>query len=209
MRIDRATVVDAGVRLVGDAGLGALGVRAVAGELSVTPMALYRHIGDAATLHTAVLDRLLSELPQVPPDGQWDERCRAWAFELRDTVSQYPGLATLVLTGWTQLAPCVLMVNGLGAMLELDGPNGIDAVAGSNALLTYVLARVQAEEAVGAQGLVRDLSSWDELGSDAAFMNAHRAEYEIARIDEHFTYGLDALLRGLSSARRRGRRARS
>jgi hypothetical protein len=40
-------------------------------------------------------------------------------------------------------------------------------------------------------------------------MRKHRAEYEIARVDEHFTYGLDALLAGLATARRtRRRRAR-
>lgn len=209
MSIDRQVIVDAGVGLVREAGLESLGVRAVAGGLGVTPMALYRHIDDAATLHAAVIDRLLGDLPLVPARGRWDDRCREWAIDLREVTARNPGLARYLLNSWTQLSAAVVMINELATMLGTDGPAGLDAVASSNAVFTYVLARVQGEEAVGEHGLVRDLSLWNELGADAAFLNAHRAEYEVARVDEHFLYGLDALLAGLARARRRGRRART
>lgn len=206
MRLDRAAVVDAGVDLVQETGLEALSVRAVASDLGVTPMALYRHIEDAATLHAAVIEQLLGDLPRVPTSGRWDERCRAWAVELREATSRSPGLARYLLTHWTELTPAIVMVNSLATMLHADGPRDMDVVAGSNAVFTYVLARVQGEEAIGQVERSRDLSSWDALGADAAFLLSHRAEYEVARVDEHFTYGLDALLAGLASTRRRRNR---
>jgi TetR/AcrR family tetracycline transcriptional repressor len=209
VKLGRDVVLDAGVGLVSRAGLGALGMRALAVELEVTPMALYRHVGDAAKLHAGVLDLILTDLPPVPPRGRWEHRCRTWGHELRLAIGPYPGLARHVLTSWVHLPRVVVMIDGLATMLEAEGPAGVDAVAASNALFTYVLARVQAEEAVGEQGLARDLAGWEQLSEDAPFMVSHRLEYEVAQVEEHFAYGLDALIAGLAATRRKDRRART
>jgi len=144
----------------------------------------------------------LSGIPEVPDDGPWDDRSRRWAVETRAALLPCAGLARLVLTSWTRLPRVLRVVNGLGAMLEVDGPPGIDAVAGANALLTYVLARAEAEEAVRSGGVARDLAVLDSMADQVPFLRAHRDEYAVARVDEHFAYGLDALLAGLTVAHR-------
>jgi AcrR family transcriptional regulator len=183
-------------------GLDTVGMRSVANDLGVTPMALYRHVGNAASLHAAVVERLLADLPDVPAHGAWDERCREWAHSARRILNRAPGLARHVLLEWIHLPRVLKALDGLVATLERDGPREIDAVAGANSILMHVLMRAQAETIVRASGLRRDLATLRVLRAEVPCLWAHRDEYRWARLDEHFTYGLDALLAGLGSTRR-------
>ena len=72
--LSREVVVDAALRLVDTQGFDAMTMRAVAGELGVVPMALYRHVTDKRDLVDAVLDRAMArvELPAV--DSPWRSR---------------------------------------------------------------------------------------------------------------------------------------
>src|SRR4026208_1796445 len=57
--LDPTVVEGAGVALVGERGVQALSLRAVAGSLGVTPMALYRHVADSDALSEAVMDSIV------------------------------------------------------------------------------------------------------------------------------------------------------
>ncbi len=197
-----AAVVDVGAGLATRDGLDAVGMRAVAKELEVTPMALYRHVGDVVALRTSVVDRLLADLPSVPTEGTCDHRCRTWAQAARLVLGPVSGLAHHVLLEWIHLPRVLVALDGLVAALEQDGPPGCDPVAGANAILMHVLMRAQAEQAVRAGGLRRDLSTLRERRRQVPRLWAHRDEYLSARLDEHFAYGLEALLAGLAFARR-------
>jgi AcrR family transcriptional regulator len=72
-RLDRATIVETAVNLADKRGLDAVTLRAVAEQLGVTPMALYRHIGGKDDLLDHMADQLYAELalPDAAPDW-WD-----------------------------------------------------------------------------------------------------------------------------------------
>lgn len=197
-------VVDAGVEIVRREGIDGLSLRAVATECGVTPMALYRHVRDAQELRDLVLQSILRELPDVPDTGRWQDRYRRWAHRARSALTPYPGVARHVLLHWTELPPVLAVVEQLLAAAPPTPAH--DAVAASNAVFTYVLLRVDAEQAfVRGHHLHRSL---EHLGDDLPLLRAHADEYATARLDEHFSYGLDALLAGLVSARRRRTRSR-
>jgi len=60
----------------------------------------------------------------------------------------------------------------------------------------YVLSRAELEEAVRASGVRRALP-WDNGAAPRPLLDSLRGEYEVARLDEHFDFGLELLLSGL------------
>lgn len=72
-RINRDAVVRAAIALADKRGLGAVGLRQVAERLGVTPMALYRHVGDKDGLLDGMADALYAEIELPRPDEDpWD-----------------------------------------------------------------------------------------------------------------------------------------
>jgi TetR/AcrR family transcriptional regulator, tetracycline repressor protein len=188
--LDRPAILAAGVELVRRDGVEALGVRAVAGAVGATPMALYRYVADAADLHDAVLEVLFQSLP--PPPLSADDLTE-WARAFRAWLAEVPGLPRLVSIRWFELPPLLDLVESLLQVFAHAGQDGFELVAAANALFSYVLARGELEEAVRSAGVDRSLS-W---GTSRPLLTSLRREYEVARLDEHFDYGLGLLLRGL------------
>jgi hypothetical protein len=100
------------------------------------------------------------------------------------------------LLRWFELPPLLDMVESLLQLFAGAGFEGFELVAAANSLFTWVLARGELEEAVRSRGVRRSLR-WETTGADRPLLLSHRHEYEVARLDEHFDYGLDLLLRGL------------
>jgi AcrR family transcriptional regulator len=191
MTLSQEVVLDAAAAVASSSGLDALSVRSVASALDVTPMALYRHVGDAAALEAATVERLLASL-SVVEDGD----CRAWAHGARRVLAATPGLARHVLLRWTGIPRCLVVVDRLVAAM----PPGADPVAAANVVFTYVLVRAQAEEELRrAGGVSRDLAVLRSMRAEVPLLWANRRRYQRARLDEHFAYGLEAILRGIGA----------
>jgi len=78
-------------------GLDRLSMRALARELGVSPMAMYRHVKNKDDLLDGLLDRLLAELPLPRESAPWQDRLRFMAAELRALARQHPRLFVLLL----------------------------------------------------------------------------------------------------------------
>jgi AcrR family transcriptional regulator len=89
-RLTRSDVLDATLALAEERGLAAVSMRGVARRLGVTPMALYRHVGDKQGLLDGLVERLLDELELPDAALPWDERLRALAASLRGTARRHP-----------------------------------------------------------------------------------------------------------------------
>ena len=171
----------------------ALGIRSVAGIVGTTPMALYRYVADATDLRDAVLERLFVSLPTRP--GSVDD-LGSWARQFRGWLLEVPGLSRLVLIRWFELAPMLDLVEALLKVFRDVGLKGFELVAAANSVFSYVLARGQLEEAVRASGVRRALR-WEAGEAERPLLDSLRGEYEIARLDEHFDFGLRLVLTGL------------
>lgn len=97
-RISRAQVLDATFDLASEAGLAAVTMRAVAARLDVTPMALYRHVGDKQGLLDGLVERLMAEItvPDVAPEEDWRAVLRAMACNIRAVARRYPDVFVLL-----------------------------------------------------------------------------------------------------------------
>jgi AcrR family transcriptional regulator len=76
---------------VGDArGFDAVTIRGVADRLRVTPMALYRHVGDKEGLLDGVADLLYAELRIPEPADDWWEGLAGLARSTRTVLLEHP-----------------------------------------------------------------------------------------------------------------------
>jgi AcrR family transcriptional regulator len=191
-------VVRAGVECVRHGGLASLGIRALAERLGVTPMALYRHVDTAQALESAVIEEVLASIPGVPEGAEWQSTVRAWASGARPVLAAHPGVARYILTNWFRLPQVLDWIEGLLCAAEDESMTGPLAVAAVNAVFTYVLMRVEAEEAVRSAGVIRrQLPRGARSEARWPHLKANAREYEVARLHRHFEFGLDTLLLGI------------
>jgi len=96
-KLTRADILDATLDLADRSGLAAVTMRAVADQLGVTPMALYRHVGDKQGLLDGLVERLLAEQPVPAAELPWRDRLRQHAAALRATARHHPEVFGLLL----------------------------------------------------------------------------------------------------------------
>jgi AcrR family transcriptional regulator len=191
-------VIEAGVRVVEHAGWDGLSLRAVAGELAVTPMALYRHVGDSESLTAAVIEAIVERLPSVVSTGSAAADLARWARDLHDGLSRYPGMAGYLLTMWFESPATLERIDDLLGLMYEHGIDGFEAVAVTNAVFTYVLMRCEAERTVRTASAVRRTLRTAAASRPLHRLNALAAHYATAQFDTHFEFGLRSLINGMA-----------
>jgi AcrR family transcriptional regulator len=87
--LTRDAIVGTALDIAQREGLGAVTMRAVAGSLGVTAMALYRHVADREQLVRLVSDRIGGMVrPRSTADASWEQRARAWAQAQHEILRQ-------------------------------------------------------------------------------------------------------------------------
>ena len=198
--LDRAIIAAAGRRVVADSEWAKLSIRSVASPLGVSPMALYRHVADSADLARIVLDAIVERCPELRDGDDLASQLAVWARRLRDVLHQHPGSAGWLLTHWFECGPMLERIEALLALVDGHGVHGVEAVAATNALFTYVLMRCEAERQVRSAGVVRRQLKTSEVPRPLPHLRALAGHYATAEFDAHFEYGLQALLRGTAIA---------
>jgi AcrR family transcriptional regulator len=141
----RDEIVDAAMDLAGEKGLDAVSMRAVAGRIELTPMALYGYFRNKEDLLDAVVGRLLSLMPEPDPEQEPLERLKTLARGVRMVGKEHPAVVPLLLTRPAVTEEAVRTVDGIyAALLDAGVPDG--HVARLERLLsTFVLGYVVSE----------------------------------------------------------------
>jgi len=90
--------VDAAIAIADKGGLDAVSMRAVADQVGVTPMALYRHFDGKVALLDGMVERLVTSLQPERASGTWDERLTALANAYRGVAQRHPWSAQLLFS---------------------------------------------------------------------------------------------------------------
>jgi len=144
-RIDRQVIVAAALELADHQGLDAISMRAIATELDVVPMALYRHVANKDDLLDGLVEALLESVPTPSPELEWREQMRQLAAALRRVGHQHPGVFPLLL-GRPAISPAAHRpVEALLQILEKAGVPPRKRVALNHLITTYVLGFVASE----------------------------------------------------------------
>jgi len=197
MGLSRESVIAAGLDVVRDRGWPALSIRAVAAELDVTPMALYRYVANGDDLAGAVMDHIIARMTEVARRGGADVDLAAWAHTARAALKPYPGAATHLFTTWFEMPSVLGVIEDLLAIVHDDGMDGFEAVAAVNAIFMYVLMRAEAEQTIRSAKAVRRSLHLARSHRPLPLLESLAGHYTTAELDRHFAYGLAVLLAGI------------
>ena len=105
----RPEIVDAALAVVAERGIEALSMRAVAGRIGLTSMALYGYFRGKDELLDAIIGRVLADISRPAADVDWRETIRHLALEVRTTARRYPSVFPLLFTR-PAVSPSAIMI---------------------------------------------------------------------------------------------------
>jgi AcrR family transcriptional regulator len=92
----REEILDAALAIADERGLSAVTMRAVAGRVGVTAMALYPHVRSKEDLLDGLVGRVLGELELPDPALRWLDRLRALALSARQVARRHAAVVPLL-----------------------------------------------------------------------------------------------------------------
>jgi TetR/AcrR family transcriptional regulator, tetracycline repressor protein len=184
--LTRAEILDAAMRHARSGTLEQLSLRALADELDVTPMALYRHVRDKDDILESVADALLGEAGLPEPDEPAPAYLVALAVSLRQVVRDHPSIMALYTRRPQVRAMAVARLDGARQVLVRAGYTVDDAQRIYAAVHTYTLGFCALETARQAAGTPPPTAGQEDTDAlIAGFVT-----------EEQFRYGLGALIAG-------------
>ena len=212
--LSRGRVVEAAVALVDGGGLEALTMPALAAQLGVGTMSLYRHVADKDDLLDAMAASVLGgvTVPSGAPDD-WEGRVVGYLRSLRKEALRHPALARILAERGLTVAPILEQLEDNFAVLRAAGFSDTDAVRAFYSLLTYVfgfllweLPRVHLQPPASYEGAWDD--ALDRLDTDSyPNLSALRRVLRTSASADQFEYGLAQLIDSLRARRGRTRSA--
>ncbi|MFC6355922.1 TetR/AcrR family transcriptional regulator [Luethyella okanaganae] len=204
--LSREGIVDAALEITSTEGLAGVTMRAIAARFDVTPMALYRHIGDRDELIRLVADRIGALVqPDTAADASWDERARAWARTQRAVLRRYSGLASWLLDNGPAGPQAYRLLELLAAALAAAGFDDARIARGTALIMSWTFSRIAIEDNADVRGDERrpNRTKTFVTGLDALDPSTHPisarvgTEFFTLPMHEIFETGLDWIIAGL------------
>ena len=214
--LTRERVVAEALAIIGDGGVDALSMRALAARLGVVPGALYRHVRGKEQLCDLVVDGVLAEVDLGAGHAlAWTGRVTALARALRAVLEDHPGIAALLKTR-DPLGPHSLALAEafLTALREAGLPGRQTALAFS-LVYDYTLGFALSDRTTVNEQRVQDTATRRQLHAFFRALPSDRfpaltvlGEHVWAgNRDQRFAAGLDTILAGLQAGKGRARPA--
>lgn len=178
-------------------GAAGLSMRAVAAELRMSTMGLYRYVEDRGELERLVVDHLLSDLDlDLPAKGPWREDLAELARRGCAAVLRHPAAIPLVLSHRQDSLHSLRWGEAMLAVLADAGLEGADRAVAFRALLSYIFGALQLRTYGPLTGAGTQILA--ELPADR-FPHLAATARVASGIDpdEEFRAGIDLLIRGL------------
>ncbi|MEV7146169.1 TetR/AcrR family transcriptional regulator [Streptomyces sp. NPDC093084] len=179
-------------------GLTGLSMRAVAKELGMSTMGLYRYVRDREELERLVVELVLGAVDTGPPDpaAGWRERITVMVRRMRDAVGAHPAVVPLIIAHRHHSLGVLRWSEAVLAILDETGMAGERRVVALRALLGHLIGAIQLEHLGSLAGAGTVAIS--ELPPDAfPHMAATARTARTVDADREFLGGLAILLDGL------------
>jgi AcrR family transcriptional regulator len=140
-----AQIAAAALTVLDRDGLDAVSMRAVAGELGMATMSLYRYVSDRGQVEELVVDRVLQAVDLAVPRGSAGERLSVLADRARVAVSEHPAVVPLLLIHRHRSPSSHRWGETMLTVLAEAGLAGEQRVIAFRAILGYVFGALQVE----------------------------------------------------------------
>jgi len=119
--LNRERVLRSAVALADEVGLAGLSMRRLAQQLSVVPMALYKHVADKEELLDGMVDLVIEEFTSPDPEQDWKDSVRQCVLSARRAVLRHPW-ARQAIESRTRRTPAVLgYMDSVAGMVRAGG----------------------------------------------------------------------------------------
>jgi AcrR family transcriptional regulator len=181
-------------------GPAGLSMRAVASELGLSTMALYRYVDDRDQLELLVVEAILGAVDTSrPPDPAWTDQIKTLVDRVRNQVESHPAAVPLLLRQRHRAMGSLRWSETVAEILHEAGFDDARRVVALRGLLSYIVGALQLEHYGPLSGsgtvVIADLPR-DQFPRMAETGARARS---VGR-DEEFRGGLDILLRGLAAS---------
>ncbi|MFI9010506.1 TetR/AcrR family transcriptional regulator [Actinosynnema sp. NPDC053489] len=176
-------------------GLAALSMRAVAAELGMGTMSLYRYVADRDGLEALVVEHLLSGVDTVPPRALWDKQVAVLVERVRAAVSAHPEAVPLTMAHRHRSPGLLRWSESVLAVLTAAGFTGEQRVVAMRALLSYLIGAIGLEHRGPLSGVGTDAMA--TMGEQYPLLAETAATARAIPPDVEFRQGLDVVLSGL------------
>jgi TetR/AcrR family transcriptional regulator, tetracycline repressor protein len=197
--LNAVTILDTAADLIEREGVDAFTMRGLAEELDVAATSIYWHVGGRDKLFDSLVDRLLSEMAQLPDEGGTPvERIASLARSQRRALIDRQHL--LAIAHERNRTPVLFLPiqQKLAALLAELNVKGIKGALALRAVQVHVIssAVMQFSAVRGAKHDEEDPSLWGDDWPDQALVQALQSPTDY---DAVFEYGLGALLATLQN----------
>lgn len=177
-------------------GFAALTMRAVAKELGMSTMSLYRYVADKDELETLVIEHVLSGVSLTVPPGDWPDRVTALLTRLRSAVVAHAETVPLLLRHRHSVPASLAWIEAMLAILTEAGFTGERRVVAQRTLVSYLLGALES-------------SYYSPVTGEGTRAMAEQEQYPLLREtatqagkvspETEFLAGLHIVLKGLES----------
>lgn len=210
VRLNRERVLRAAIAIADTAGVEALTMRSLAGELGVKPMALYHHVANKDEILDGIVDVVFSEIDLPPVDVDWRSALRHRGVSARRVLRRHSWAAPL-MESRSNPGPATLRHHDAVIGTLRRGGFSLQMTAHAYALLDSYIYGFALQEAglpfdtpgdvaEVAESIVAQFPSSEEYPHLAELVTGHILQPGYDYGDE-FEFGLDLILDGLDSLR--------
>jgi AcrR family transcriptional regulator len=214
--LSRDRIIEASIELLDSSGEGGLTFRALSERLATGPGAIYWHIANKSELLSAACDAIVARTMEARVVGATPEgTIRAIALGMFDAIEAHPWLGSALIRAELH-PPLVRIFEPIGQQVRALGVPDEEQRATVSTLLGYILG-VGGQNAANVQfartrGIDRSdfleavSTAWSQLDLEV-YPFARSIAGQLPGHDDRmdFLAGIDLILRGIDSPRRRGR----
>jgi AcrR family transcriptional regulator len=194
-KLSRPAIFAAAVALIDRDGPSALTMRAVAGELGVEAMSLYRHVDGKDALLDGVAEQLMSEIEPRGSSAEWAVAVRGFASSVRGVSRNHPQAFALVAMRALDSTSALQPVEDLLASLRGAGFTPARAVAAYRVVAAYTRGYVLSE--IAGFALSEDVVATQLRGGRFPAIRGLSRQLAHEPTNAGFRSGLETIINGL------------